>query len=115
MKDIENSIMYKEGTILKNRIEELNKKIKGASKEAKEFIEKDIRKYEYALRGENKVINALMNSNIPMLILHDLNIVYKDHRVQIDFMLITRKNYYILECKNTYGNILIDNNGNFCF
>ena len=113
MKDIENSIMYKEGTILKNRIEELNKKIKGASKEAKEFIEKDIRKYEYALRGENKVINALMNSNIPMLILHDLNIVYKDHRVQIDFMLITRKNYYILECKNTYGNILIDNNGNF--
>ena len=110
MKDIENSIMYKEGNILKSRIEELNKKIKTASKEAKEFIEKDIRKYEYALRGENKVVNALMNSNIPMLILHDLNIVYKDRRVQIDFMLITRRNYYILECKNTYGNILIDKN-----
>ena len=113
MKDIENSIMYKEGNILKNRIEELNKKVKTASKEAKEFIEKDIRKYEYALKGENKVVNALMNSNIPMLILHDLNIQYKDHRVQIDFMLITRRNYYILECKNTYGNILVDNDGNF--
>ena len=54
-----------------------------------------------------------MNSNIPMLILHDLNIAYKDYKAQIDFMIITKRNYYILECKNTYGNILVDSNGNF--
>ncbi len=113
MKDIIEPIIYKEGNILKNRIEELNKKLKNSTKEAKDFIEKDIKKYEYALKGENKVTNALMNSNIPMIILHDLNIAYKDRRCQIDYMIITKKNYYILECKNTYGNILVDGTGSF--
>ena len=113
MNNIDKAIMYKEGNTLQKRVEELTKQIKTATKEAKIFIEKDIKKYEYAIKGENKIINTLMNSNIPMLILHDLNIAYKDYKVQIDFMIITKRNYYVLECKNTYGNILVDGNGNF--
>ena len=113
MNNIDKAIMYKEGNTLQKRVEELTKQIKTATKEAKIFIEKDIKKYEYAIKGENKIINTLMNSNIPMLILHDLNIAYKDYKAQIDFMIITKRNYYILECKNTYGNILVDSNGNF--
>ena len=113
MNTIDKAIMYKEGNTLQKRVEDLNKEIKTATKEEKIFIEKDIKKYEYAIKGENKIINALMNSNIPMLILHDLNIAYKDYKAQIDFMIITKRNYYILECKNTYGNILVDSNGNF--
>ena len=113
MNNIDKAIMYKEGNTLQKRVEDLNKEIKTATKEEKIFIEKDIKKYEYAIKGENKIINALMNSNIPMLILHDLNIAYKDYKAQIDFMIITKRNYYILECKNTYGNILVDSNGNF--
>ena len=107
MDNIDKAIIYKEGNTLQKRVEDLNKEIKTATKEEKIFIEKDIKKYEYAIKGENKIINALMNSNIPMLILHDLNIAYKDYKAQIDFMIITKRNYYILECKNTYGNIWI--------
>ena len=113
MDNIDKAIIYKEGNTLQKRVEDLNKEIKTATKEEKIFIEKNIKKYEYAIKGENKIINALMNSNIPMLILHDLNIAYKDYKAQIDFMIITKRNYYILECKNTYGNILVDSNGNF--
>lgn len=48
-----------------------------------------------------------------MYILHDINLEYKDYKAQIDFIILTKKNYYIIECKNLYGNISIDNKGNF--
>ena len=54
-----------------------------------------------------------MNSHIPMYILHDINLVYKDYEAQIDFMIFTKKNCYIIECKQLYGDVLIDYSGNF--
>lgn len=62
MNNIDKAIMYKEGNTLQKRVEELTKQIKTATKEAKIFIEKDIKKYEYAIKGENKIINTLMNT-----------------------------------------------------
>lgn len=32
---------------------------------------------------------------------------------QIDFMIFTKKNCYIIECKQLYGDVLIDYSGNF--
>lgn len=113
MNTLEKPTTCKEGNILQLRIKELNKKIKTATEEEKIFIEKDIRKYENSIKCENKIINTLLNCKIPMYILKDLNIKYKDYKIQIDFLLITKKKVYILESKNTYGNIVIDNNGNF--
>lgn len=106
-------IIYYDGKTLENKINELKSKLKSSSEEEKSFIEMDIKKYEYGLKGENKILYELKNSHIPMYILHDLNIEYKDYKAQIDFIVITPKNCYLFECKNLYGNILIDEEDNF--
>ena len=48
-----------------------------------------------------------------MYILHDLYFEYNDLQAQIDYLIITRKRVYVIECKNLIGNIEIDNSGNF--
>lgn len=107
------TVLYYDGKTLENKLSELKSKLKGASEEEKVFLEKDIRKFEYGLKGEKKIIYELKNSHIPMYIIHDLNIKYKDYSAQIDFIVITKKNCYVFECKNLYGNILIDEENNF--
>ena len=107
------TVVYYNGKTLENKIESLKVKLKYASKEERFFIENDIKKFEYGLKGENKILYELKNSHIPMYILHDLNIVYKDYKAQIDYIVITSKNCYVFECKNYYGNIIIDEDDNF--
>lgn len=48
-----------------------------------------------------------------MYILHDICIEYKDLKAQIDYLIVTRKKIFIIECKNLIGNIEIDSKGNF--
>ncbi|MBR4878736.1 MAG: NERD domain-containing protein, partial [Clostridia bacterium] len=58
-------------------------------------------------------IFELKNSHIPMYILRDIYIEYEDYKAQIDFIVVTKKLTFIIECKNLYGNIEIDNKGGF--
>ena len=53
------------------------------------------------------------NSHIPMYVLHDINIEIDGLTAQIDYIVITRKATFIIECKNLIGNIEIDSQGNF--
>ena len=48
-----------------------------------------------------------------MLVLHDIRLEYKNSVAQIDYLIITTKNTYILESKNYYGNIEINADGDF--
>ncbi len=107
------TVVYYSGKTLENKIEDLKVKLKFASEEEKFFIENDIKKFEYGLKGENKLLYELKNSHIPMYILYDLNLAYKDYRAQIDYVIITNKNFYVLETKNYYGNLIIDEDDNF--
>ncbi len=43
-----------------------------------------------------------------MFVIHDLCLEKDDLSAQIDFLICTRKHIYIIECKNLYGNIEID-------
>jgi hypothetical protein len=90
------AIIYFDGKTLENKINFLKKKLSKASEEEKVYIESDIRKYEYGIKGENKILYELKNSHIPMLIMHDLNICYKDYKAQIDYIIMTPKNIYSL-------------------
>ena len=45
--------------------------------------------------------------------LHDLYLEFGDQSAQIDYLIICRKCNYVIECKNLYGNIEIDSQGNF--
>lgn len=108
------TILYYSGNTLENKIKVLENKLKNTkSKQEKSYLYEEIQKYKYGIQGENKILYELKNSHIPMYILHDINLEYKDYKAQIDFIILTKKNYYIIECKNLYGNISIDNKGNF--
>lgn len=108
------TILYYSGNTLENKIKVLENKLKNVrSKEEKSYLYEEIQKYKYGIQGENKILYELKNSHIPMYILHDINLEYKDYKAQIDFIILTKKNYYIIECKHLYGNISIDNKGNF--
>lgn len=52
---------------------------------------------------------------MPMYILHDLYIEDGELSVQIDYLVITRKICFVIECKNLYGDIEINNSGDFVF
>ncbi len=55
----------------------------------------------------------LKNSHMPMYILHDIFFEENGLTTQIDYIVITRKVILIIECKNLYGNITVNNQGDF--
>jgi hypothetical protein len=48
-----------------------------------------------------------------MYILHDIHLETDGLTAQIDYIVITRKVNFIIECKNLIGNIIADRDGNF--
>lgn len=79
----------------------------------KSQIEQDIRNLEAGSIGEENVAFELNNSYMPIIILHDLNLEHEGLKAQIDFMVITAKVTLIIECKNLYGDIEVNSNGDF--
>lgn len=79
----------------------------------KEEIEKEIKLASFGLASEKNVAFELKNSDIDMYILHDLYLECNNMQAQIDYLIVTRKRIYVIECKNLIGNIEIDNSGNF--
>ena len=48
-----------------------------------------------------------------MYVLHGITLKIDELSAQIDYILVTRKTTFIIECKNLIGNIEIDSQGNF--
>ena len=92
------------------KMEELKTRSSGS---LKDDIDKQIRLAKYGLIGERNVAYELKNSTLDMYIIHDLYLEYEDMCAQIDYLIVTRKHIYVIECKNLFGNIEIDNGGNF--
>ena len=106
-------IFLKDTSDATNVITQLEAFLPQASGDIREEIEKQIKVTTYGEMGENNVAFELKNSGMDMYILRD---IYLEHGVlsaQIDYLVITRKHVYIIECKNLIGNIEIDNMGNF--
>ncbi len=76
-------------------------------------IDQEISKVEAGIYGEKQIHFELENSHIPMFVIHDLFLEHEGLKAQIDYFIVTRKNMYVVECKNLYGNIEIDNTGSF--
>lgn len=92
------------------KMEELQKR---ADSQTAKKIEKQINLAKYGKIGEDNIAFELKNSGMDMYILHDIYLETGDLSAQIDYMIITRKRTYIIECKNLIGNIEIDNTGAF--
>ena len=63
--------------------------------------------------GEERLNYNLINSDIPMYIMHDLVLTFNNKTAQIDFIIITKRSAYILESKNLSGNVDIEKDGTF--
>lgn len=63
--------------------------------------------------GENNVLEELKYGFYPMSIYKDVLIKLGELHCQIDFLVITNKMIYILECKNYNSNVKIDKFGSF--
>lgn len=94
-------------------IEKLQAIQKKAPEEMKKKIETQIKLAAYGEMGENNIAFELKNSGMDMYVLRDIYFEIGDLSAQIDYIVITRKHIYVLECKNLIGNIEIDNGGNF--
>ena len=92
-------------------LEELYAKIRNPK--VKSAIETDIAAITSGIYGEETILFELKNSHIPMFVLHDLYLEYDGLSAQIDFLIITRRRDFVVECKNLYGNITINNAGDF--
>lgn len=110
---IKNPVFLKEDSSASAQLTALQELAKTASGSLADQLDLEIKCVSAGIYGEESIHFELENSHIPMLILHDLYLEREDLSAQIDYLIITRKNLYILECKNLYGNIEITNNGEF--
>ena len=78
-----------------------------------EEINLRIRLVEAGIWGENTIRFELTNSHIPMYVLHDSYLEHEGLSAKIDYLIITRKGIFVLECKNLLGNIEINSSGEF--
>ena len=62
---------------------------------------------------EKNVEFELKNSHMPIYILHDLFLESGELSAQIDYLVITKTVCFVIECKNLYGNIEINDSGDF--
>lgn len=106
-------IVLKESSSAYEQLEQLNLLRLNAPNDIKSQIERDITAMEYGIRGEESLLFELRNSHIPMYILRDLFFENNGLTTQIDFLVVTRKLVLIIECKNLYGSITVDEQGSF--
>ncbi|MDO4797162.1 MAG: NERD domain-containing protein [Coriobacteriales bacterium] len=83
------------------------------SKDDKERIARDVRLLRAGIQGEQRIVFELRNSHYPLVFIHDLCLEYEGTTAQIDFLVVSPVNTYVIECKNLVGDIEIDGSGSF--
>lgn len=76
-------------------------------------IKQQIKLVEAGILGEKQIRFELENSHIPMYVIHDLFLEHDRLTAQIDYLIVCHKCNYVIECKNLYGNIEVDDKGSF--
>lgn len=110
---LDKPIFLKEESEAKHYISKLKELHSRAPEGVKGRIEKELKIATLGELGEDNIAFELKNSGIPMYILHDICLETNDLSAQIDYIVVTRKVIFIIECKNLVGNIEINSQGNF--
>ena len=96
-----------------NKLQELRISVPDNSKAA-EKIDREIAITEAGIFGEDSVLFELKNSGMDLAVIRDLYLETSDGRnAQIDFFVATPYVNVVIECKNLFGNIEINNKGDF--
>ncbi|MDU7147867.1 MAG: NERD domain-containing protein [Clostridium sp.] len=110
---LDKPIFLKEESEAKHYISKLKELHSRAPEGVKGRIEKELKIATLGELGEDNIAFELKNSGIPMYILHDICLETNELSAQIDYIVVTRKVIFIIECKNLIGNIEINSQGNF--
>lgn len=76
-------------------------------------LEQEIRFVKAGITGEKNIAFELENSHMPLYVLHDLFLKHEGLSAQIDYMILTKGHIFVVECKNLFGNIQINEAGDF--
>lgn len=107
-------IILKESNAAKDHLDKLESLLPKANKDVKDAIQKEIAVTKAGIAGEDNIMFELKHSNMDMVVLHDINLETKSGlKAQIDFIVVTSKVIFLIECKNLVGNIDIDSKGAF--
>lgn len=106
-------MVLKESVKSREEVEKLKELCEISKGSLKKEIEKQIYIIEKGIKGEDEVMFQLKYSGMDMFILRDLFVKSGDLSAQIDFFIVTPKLNFIIECKNLFGNITINNRGDF--
>ena len=110
----EKIVIFKANDTLNNNIKNLMNKQKTESSALKNnALNYQILLFKIGEIGENKVLDELKYSFYPMHIFKDISINIGEFQCQIDFVILTKKAMYLIECKNTKSNVKIDKTGSF--
>lgn len=100
-----------------NEFKEFIEKVKNFSEsvggEPREELDKKISLWEAGCKGEDDTKYHLQYGRTDMYVLRDIYLKTGDISAQIDYLLITRKYVYVLECKNWTGTVVMDKTGRF--
>lgn len=92
----------------KSQLTDLKDLLDEVSDDQKEIVEKEIINVNRGLNGERRIEFELKNSDLPIIVLHDINLDYDERCSQIDFVVITTKCIFSIESKNLYGEVKIN-------
>ena len=109
----DNAVFLKKDSTAKKDLEYLESLVGDKRVKDPNILLQQIKKLKYGIYGEDKIEFELANSHIPMFVLHDIRLEYEGLTAQIDYLLIAKRNTYIIECKNLYGNIEVNKKGDF--
>lgn len=108
------TIILKESNDAKNYLEKLEALLPNASGDIRDQLQKEIAITTAGIIGEEKILFELKHSNADMVVLHDIYIESANGlSAQIDFLIVTPKIIFVVECKNLVGNINITADGSF--
>lgn len=107
-------MVLKESSNAKEYLKQLEELRTKASGEAAKQIDKEIAITKAGIIGEDNILFELKNSGMDMVVLHDLYFESTSGMsAQIDFLVLTPKLNFVIECKNLFGDIEITNKGEF--
>ncbi|MCR5206875.1 MAG: topoisomerase DNA-binding C4 zinc finger domain-containing protein [Eubacterium sp.] len=106
-------VLLKDAESANAQIEELTKLEKEAGEPLKTEIAKQIALLTKGSHGEDDIMFQLNYSGMDMFVIRDLYLECDGLTAQIDYYIVTSKLNFIIECKNLYGNITINNKGDF--
>ncbi len=107
------TVVLKEGSSSRQQLAALEELRGTLPSAAGRQLEADIRNLRAGIVGEDRIMYELKNSHMDMVILQDLFLEHDGLTAQIDFLVLTPRRSFVLECKNLYGNIEVNNRGDF--